>query len=108
MWNFQPCGPESSTLVMGTVMREELHDNIVRRVESEFAEMPGLLLTDGQAQRLWALDRDTCVVILGELVAKGFLKRGTDGMYRRTSTDPVRPIARSAKAAHHRRQHDAA
>ena len=33
---------------------------LVQRIEREYSEMPGLRLTEGQAQRLWDLDADTC------------------------------------------------
>lgn len=91
----------------GAAMREDQHDNVVRRVQSEFSEMPGLQLTNRQAERLWALDRESCLIVLDELVTSGFLKRDTDGRYSRTSTDPVRSITRTAKV-HPRAHHDAA
>jgi len=76
-----------------------MRDTILRRVKSEYAEMPGLGLTIRQASRLWALDGDVCRGVLEELVASGFLSRGGDGRYRRTSSDPVRGAhTRVAKA----------
>ena len=47
----------------------------VRRAESEYLEMPGLLLTEAQASRLWALDEQTCRAIVSHLVARNFLIR---------------------------------
>lgn len=47
----------------------------------EFAEMPGLLLTDRQAQRLCNLTREFCHPALSALVDAGFLRRTADGRY---------------------------
>jgi len=66
-------------------MRNELHDRLLRRVKAEYVEMPGLQLTHEQAQRLCALDRETCTVIFDTLVQGGFLIRGADGRYRRAA-----------------------
>ncbi len=50
-------------------------------VRGEFLEMPGLRLTKKQAQRLWALDSDTCEALLGALEATQFLRQTRDGEY---------------------------
>jgi hypothetical protein len=50
---------------------------------NEYAEMPGLRLTPAQAQRLWALDTETCASALGSLVGLKVLVRGPDGKYAR-------------------------
>jgi hypothetical protein len=50
-------------------------------VRGEFLEMPGLRLTKKQAQRLWALDADTCDALLGALENSQFLRRTRDGEY---------------------------
>jgi hypothetical protein len=50
-------------------------------VRGEFLEMPGLRLTKKQAQRLWAIDGDTCDALLGTLEASHFLKHTRDGEY---------------------------
>lgn len=71
----------------------EVHDSIVRRVKNEFAEMPGLQLTRVQAERLWALDGERCGAVLDTLVESGFLRRGMDGRYRRSTDDLVRGSA---------------
>lgn len=46
-----------------------------RRIQAEYAEMPGLSVTLAQAQRLWALDRQTCERILMALVERGVLRK---------------------------------
>ncbi len=57
------------------------HRGLVQRIKGEYHEMPGLTLTEGQAQRLWGLDADTCRTILVTLMQRGFLRRTPSGMY---------------------------
>ena len=59
-------------------------DDILRRVQGEYIEMPGLRLTPAQAQRLWGLDRAACDTLLGKLVEEKFLFRTRDGAFVRT------------------------
>lgn len=66
-------------------MSNESRDELLRRIQGEYLEMPGLQLTPFQAQRLWALDRETCATILEVLVDRQFLIRGPDDRYRRVS-----------------------
>ncbi len=63
----------------GRPAREE----IVRRVQGEFLEMPGLRLTETQARRLWGLDAATCSALLDALIVAGFLFRTRDGAFMR-------------------------
>jgi hypothetical protein len=58
-------------------------DIVVQRIYNEFLEMPGLRVTCQQAQRLWGLDRQTCLEILEWLVDARFLCRTGRGMYAR-------------------------
>jgi hypothetical protein len=44
--------------------QQHLRRTLVERIEGEYNEMPGLKLTEAQAQRLWDLDADTCRTIL--------------------------------------------
>lgn len=62
-------------------------EDIIRFVESDFREMPGLCLTEAQSRRLWSLERAVCQDILETLVERGFLARSADGRYRRTIED---------------------
>ena len=62
-------------------MRSQVMSPIIRRIQSEYAEMPGLKLTEAQARRLWALDGDTCRLVLVTLIERRFLKRTASGMY---------------------------
>ena len=73
---------------MLTEVRETLPDaevrppaRLMRRIENEYREMPGLKLTEQQAQRLWGLDAPTCRTILVALTQKRFLMRTAKGMY---------------------------
>ncbi|HXH24444.1 MAG TPA: hypothetical protein VNI78_04280 [Vicinamibacterales bacterium] len=56
----------------------------MRRVRSEYIEMPGLRLTLAQAQRLWGLDRAACDALLGALVEAKFLFKTRDGAFVRS------------------------
>jgi hypothetical protein len=71
----------------------------VRRIFSEYLEMPGLRLTSAQARRLWGLDADACANALRVLVESGFLRRTDAGQYvRLTDGSAVMPTLRMAKA----------
>jgi hypothetical protein len=64
------------------VPRQRLED-VLRRVQGEYLEMPGLCLTTAQAQRLWNLDRADCDRLLSKLVDAKFLFRTRDGAFMR-------------------------
>jgi hypothetical protein len=55
--------------------------DLLRLVRAEYREMPGLRLTQRQAQRLWNLDPTTCEAVLEELEAVRFLRRTSDDSY---------------------------
>jgi len=57
-------------------------ETLLMRVRGEFAEMPCLRLTRGQAQRLFDLRPDICERVLATLVCDETLTCGTDGRYR--------------------------
>lgn len=84
--------------------RVRLHDDIVRRIQGEFLEMPGLRLTEPQARRLWALEPSLCSAVLTRLVDDGFLLRTREGAFvrvdiaRPVKADP-RPLTRKHPAA---------
>ena len=66
------------------VMYRTLHeDAVLRRVRSEFRDMPGMRLTLGQAMRLWDLDHPTCCAVLESLVASHFLRQDRSGRFTR-------------------------
>jgi Fic family protein len=54
---------------------------LMRRIEAEFREMPGLVLTAAQAQRLWGLEATACDAVLAHLTARGVLARTKAGAY---------------------------
>ena len=60
--------------------QHEPPEDVLRRVQGEYLEMPGLRLTTAQAQRLWGLDRAACDAVLD---APEFLVRSSDGAFLR-------------------------
>lgn len=74
-------------------------DHMLRRIRSEYLEMPGLRLTRRQAQRLWGLDEQTCAQLLDSLTEAKFLHRKDDGTYARLTDGAVAaPPLRMAKS----------
>ena len=67
-------------------------EDLLRRIRSEYLEMPGLSLTRAQAQRLWALDECTCLKLLQRLVDAHFLQRNAKGQYGRPGDSIVRRV----------------
>ncbi len=65
-----------------------IHD-ILERIQGEYLELPGLRLTQSQAQRLWHLDRGVCDALLMALVDARFLSRTPDGAFVRRQADAV-------------------
>ena len=75
-------------------------DDVIRRVQGEFLEMPGLRLTEAQARRLWGLDAASCGALLGALVDAKFLFRTRDGAFmKREHAAPVKASLRTHYAA---------
>ena len=60
-------------------------DEVLRRVQCEFLEMPGLRLTGAQARRMWGLDAAVCEALLGALVDATFLFKTRDGAFMRVA-----------------------
>ena len=52
-------------------------------MEAEYREMPGLVLTPGQARRLLGLDDSTCRRAIATLTQRRFLKQTAGGAYLR-------------------------
>lgn len=70
-------------------------EDVFRRVQGEFLEMPGLRLTEAQARRLWGMETELCSALLGELVDANFLFRTRDGAFMRVEhAGPVKGTAR--------------
>ena len=55
-------------------------------IRAEYLEIPGLHLTQPQAERLWGLDSLTCEALLGALIQTGFLRRTQTGAYVRAGS----------------------
>jgi hypothetical protein len=55
--------------------------DLIRLVQSEYLEMPGLHLSKRQAQRMWSLDALSTDLIFSTLEAANFLKRMSDDVY---------------------------
>jgi hypothetical protein len=74
-------------------------DEVLRRVQCEFLEMPGLRLTGPQARRMWGLEPAACDALLGALVDAKFLFRTRDGAFMRVEhAGPVKAPLRSRYA----------
>jgi hypothetical protein len=56
-------------------------EQVARRVQAEYLEMPGLCLTRDQARCLWGLDTQVCDRVLSYLVATGFLALTSHATY---------------------------
>ena len=75
-------------------------EDLLRRICSEYSEMPGLRVTAHQAQRLWGLDASTCHDALACLIDIGFLTITSSGEYARLTDGPPRALnLRMARAA---------
>ncbi len=78
-------------------------EDVLRRVQGEFLEMPGMRLTEAQARRLWNLDAASCQALLDALVDSQFLFKTRDGAFMRVEHGrplraSTRPRARIAAA----------
>ena len=62
-------------------MRSRRLAEMVERARGEYLEMPGLSLTEGQAQRLWHLEAEACHALFKALVESGFLRQTNRGGY---------------------------
>jgi hypothetical protein len=56
-------------------------ESLAARVRGEYAEMPGLRLTLGQACRLWQMEPSPCERLLEQLVRERFLYKTNTGCY---------------------------
>jgi hypothetical protein len=65
-------------------------NDLLRRIQGEFLEMPGLRLTEPQARRLWNLDAISCSTVVSVLLDAGFLFKTSDGSLMRV--DQAKPL----------------
>ena len=72
-------------------------EEALRRIKSEFVEMPGLRLTTAQAQRLWGFDAEFCNALLGALVDAKFLLRTDGGVFVRADHGAPKRMIRSVR-----------
>lgn len=61
---------------------------LLRRVRSEFEEMPGLTLTLAQAGKLFGISSDACARIFSQLSEEGLLQPSRSGGYARRRGQP--------------------
>jgi hypothetical protein len=64
-----------------TVPLNDTHYDWIQLIRAEYLEVPGLVLTKPQAQRLWSLDERTCDSLLDALVGDGFLRKDVSNAY---------------------------
>ena len=77
------CLPSTSRFAANVVPSHDL----LRRVMSEYDEMPSLRLTPPQAMRLWGLDRAMCDAVLRVLSEAHFLRRDDAGQFFKVHAD---------------------
>ena len=65
-------------------------EQMLRRIQGEFMEMPGLRLTCRQAQRLFNLDAIVCEALLAALVDVRFLVQTADGLFIQRTGSTIR------------------
>jgi hypothetical protein len=66
-------------------------DDLLHRICAEYTEMPGLRVTNHQAQRLWGADAAICREALDCLVDVKFLTLTASGQYRRLTEGATAP-----------------
>jgi hypothetical protein len=74
-------GKESDMYVEAKPRPAPRLNDLIALIRSEYREMPGLSLTLEQAQRLWSLDRSTCITVFERLVQMGALRTTKRGRY---------------------------
>jgi hypothetical protein len=77
--------PLAMSLATARPERRDLagREALVRRIVSEFCEMPGLVLSVSQASRFLGVDREACARILTSLTQGGILRRSATEYYSR-------------------------
>src|ERR1700676_5077920 len=88
----------SSVTAVRTGVTMRTVDILRSRIRAEYREMPGLLLTPEQVQRLCGIERMLYQLILNELVDAKFLCVKVDGRYARLTEgcEPSHEPARSS------------
>ena len=73
--------PSEAGAHKSTESQSKTIQELTRRIQAEYAEMPGLSVTLAQAQRLLASDRQTCTAAFKMLIGRGVLRRTAQGRY---------------------------
>jgi hypothetical protein len=61
-------------LLQVTAMQQDVNTtDLLRAIQAEYREIPGLKLTKVQARRLWGLEADVCDALLAALLTSRFL-----------------------------------
>jgi hypothetical protein len=71
---------------------------VLQRLRAEYLDMPGLQLTSEQVQRLCAVERTLCQLVLDVLVNEKFLCVTSNGRYKRLRDRADQPQLHPAKA----------
>ena len=56
---------------------------LLSQIKGEYREMPGLLLTEPQIQRMWGLDKGACETVVSTLVSRRVLVKTHRNAYAR-------------------------
>jgi hypothetical protein len=80
----------------GSSLPDPTEERWMGRIRGEYLDMPWLSVTAAQGQRLWGVDPTSCRLALGGLLANGFLRRTSDGLYVRASA-PARATLSAAR-----------
>ena len=75
--------PEEARPTASRPREDATIEDAIALMEAEYKEMPGLILTPGQAQRLLGLDDGTCKRAIATLTQRRFLKQTAGGAYLR-------------------------
>ncbi len=68
---------------LNTLPDQPRHQQASQRIRAEYVEMPGMLLTPLQVQRLCDVPSSLCKVVLDDLVRAKFLYVAPNGSYAR-------------------------
>jgi hypothetical protein len=80
--SFPASDPPSWTGAISRIAwRSNSNERLIRRIRTDFLEMPGLCLTTEQAQRLWGLEPQLCEALLNSLIDSRFLRRTDGGLF---------------------------
>lgn len=66
---------------MVLIMEKESKSRLLRRVQREYEECPGLNLTKPQLRRFLGIDEPDCTEVVDALIADHFLTRTDCGQY---------------------------